>query len=244
MAKKSPYNLPSKLEITPNNQSMLNGRKLLLLPVYPHLFGFAEGVVFSQLVFLSGALKQFEENPNVRISFTKLQRHLPFYSRRWLIEIIKRLEEFGEISIVNTGRVNQIEVPNHYGSAVDYVLAEKDGREEKTLYTSKLIIFPELACKVGLLEAIALQQIHIRHHGSDGTAWVIRSLKKWHDDTFMFLGEATVKRLFTRLKTKGLVFVKDSKNELGITKAYRVNYIKVAEVLGISSPEVLVPELN
>lgn len=245
MANKSAYSLPSKLEINLHNKSMLTGRKLVLLPIYPEcLGGIAEGLVYSQLVFLTGALKDCADNPVVRISYTKLQRHLPFYSRRWLIEIIKRLESKGVIGIVNNGRVNNIEVIR--GDLIKFVIAENEAAESgnKTLYTSKLVIFPELACKIGLLEAIALQQIHIRHHVCDGSLWVVRSLKQWRDDTFMFLGEATVKRLFARLKEKNLVFVKDSKSEMGVTKAYRVNYIEVAKVLGIPAPEVLVPELN
>jgi hypothetical protein len=93
MAKKSAYNIPSQLEINLNKQAMLTERMLMLLPAYPMISkGFAEGLVYSQLVYLTKVLKGYEEKCVVKISYTKLQRHLPFYSRRWLIEIIGRLE--------------------------------------------------------------------------------------------------------------------------------------------------------
>src|SRR5205807_9024224 len=40
-----------------------------------------------------------------------------------------------------------------------------------------MLVFAQLACKVGLLEAIALQQIHIRCHLYDGSHWAIRDRK-------------------------------------------------------------------
>ncbi len=271
MYKKTPYKSPSELKLNLKSQSMLTGRKLILLPLYPYkLGGLAEGVVFSQLAFLTGILRN-ETKPITRISYTKLQRHLPFFSRRWLIEIIKRLEILQVISIDKDGGVNRIEVMN--GAIIDFVINEENKNELKKLnskkkseaienkdwdeyenlsqfdesssvYTSKLVIFPELACKIGLLEAIALQQIHIRHYHEDGQAWVRRSIKKWHVGTFMFLGESTIKRLFSRLNDQGLIFVKNSKSEIGMSKAYRVNYIKVAEILGIPVPHVQAPEKN
>lgn len=238
MAKSLSVNKPSLLEIKLYEKAMLSGPSLILIPMYSwHLGGLAEGVVFGQLVFLSGGLSTHKENAFVRISYTKLQGHLPFFSRRWLITILGRLEKIGVIKIANSGRVNEIEVLK--GKLTDFVK-----ENPKTIYTAKLLIFPELACKVGLLPAIALQQIHLRGHGYDGSVWAIRSIKSWHKDTFMFLGEATVKRLFAKLKEDCLIYVKSYSGETGVVNSYRVNYTKLAEILGISLPEVNIPKLD
>lgn len=235
MAKNKSSNNAKPIEINTRSNAMLSGPTLILVPYWSLTYGgLAEGLVLNQLIYLSDAMNECVDEPTVRISYSRLQKHLPFYSRRWLIEIIKRLEDKNAIKAIHTGRVNEIEVRKTYKPIVKW-----------TEYNSaKLLIFPKLACKVGLLESIALQQIHIRHHDSDGSMWVIRSLKKWHQGTFMFLGEATVKRLFSRLKLKGLIYVKDYPGELGVTKSYRVNYLKVAEVLEIPVPTVSVPEMD
>lgn len=232
MAKIKSIKSSQPLKIQLHAKSMLSGPKLMMVPFWALNYGgMAEGLVLNQLLYLSNALEDWEDEPSVTISYSRLQKHLPFFSRRWLIEIISRLESMNTIKVNHTGRINEIEVMKKYEKKVEWT----------NYNVAKLLIFPELACKVGLLEAIALQQIHIRHHDSDGSMWVIRSLKKWHEDTFMFLGEATVKRLFRRLKVMDLIYVKDYYGEFGLTKSYRVNYLKIVEVLGISIPDVWVP---
>lgn len=219
------------LEIQVHRQAMLNGPVLMLRPVWAlSVGGVAEGLVYQQLIFRAGGWD--DDGHSVRFSYTKLQRQLPFFTRRWLIEIIKRLEAKGAISVGRGARVNTYTVIGKY-----------DGHPEATdQNTAAMLVFPQLACKVGLMEAVALQQIHIRSHIYDGSSWVIRTFHQWQSEVFMFLGLATVKRLFAKLRNQGLIFVKPYHSENAIVNSYRVNYLRVAEVLGLPPPCVSPPK--
>ena len=217
-----------------HKKAMLSGPTLVLRPIWALEFGgITEGLIFEWLrhrAITSGL--QHEGSQAVRLSYASLQQRLPFVTRRWIIEIIKRLRSIGAIHVVNTTRVN--------------VIVPSDEYEMKTASTpqnnSAMLVFPELACKVGLKEAMALQQIHLRHYFADGSHWAIRPLSRWQSDSFMFLSIATVRRLFTRLRERGLVFVQSYDGEAGPVNCYRVNYVKVAEILGLPSPTFKVPE--
>jgi hypothetical protein len=222
------------LEIQPHKQAMLTGSVLTLSPFWVlELGSVARALVFQQLLFRAKGFKNSDgENGAVRFSYTKLQAQVPFYTRRWVIEIIKELRDINAIEVTRTKRVNIITLNG-----------EKEYSVEATLQNSaKMLIFPVLASKIGLLETIVLQQIHIRHYNSDGSMWVIRSFAQWQSDVFMFLGMATVKRTFARLKAKGLIYVKPYNGEDATVNSYRVNYLRVAEVLNIDPPEIIKPK--
>src|SRR5437660_361380 len=97
-----------------DKQAMLSGPTLLLRPLWALEFGLAEGMVFSQIAFrIMTSDLEHEGREACRSSYTKLQRQLPFYTARWLVEIVKRLAGVGALEVVQTGRVNMF-VIGHY----------------------------------------------------------------------------------------------------------------------------------
>ncbi len=240
----------SEIEIRLNKETMLSGHVLTLSPSYVLLLGgIAEALVYSQIEFLTIDKKNNGGRKPVRISYSRLEStHFPFYGRRWIINIIARLETLGVIAVTRTGRVNLIEIreatydqdpPSIFdGEAASALM---DELSNTTSGFASMQVSVRLACKVGVTEAIVLQQIHIRHHGKDGSYWVIRSLEQWHSNVFMFLGLSTVKRIFSHLKMLGLIFVEKHLGEDGVVNCYRVNYIRLAELLEIDVPKSVPP---
>jgi hypothetical protein len=66
-----------------------------------------------------------------------------------------------------------------------------------------LMILPQLAIKIGLNEAIVLQQVHYwllqKEHQRDGRYWVYNTYEKWQEN-FPFWSIATTKRALTALR--------------------------------------------
>jgi len=224
----------NSLQLQLDKQAMLSGKSLVFRPLWAiALGGLAEARIVEQLKVRSVGWKTGGDNVSVRFSYTRLQEQLPFFTRRWIIKAVNNLESIGAITVDRGARVNQYFV--NLGNLDPQVEATK-------MNTAGMLVFPELAIKVGLLDAIALQQIHLRSGKSEGSSWAIRSLAKWHQEVFMFVSEATVKRLFSRLKQKELVFVGSYNGATtGEVKKYRVNYVRVAELLGIPVPNFSAP---
>lgn len=91
-----------------------------------------------------------------------------------------------------------------------------------------LVISPLLACRIGLNEAIVLQQIcywleettsGVEH---DGKKWIYNTIEQWNAQ-FPFWSPDTVKRSLTSLKKRGLVEVK----QLNKSKHDRTNYYAI-----------------
>jgi hypothetical protein len=230
-----------------NKASMLSGHSLTFIPLLAMAYGYAESIVYLQLRFL--ASKNKYEPSKIRISYTKLQHtHFPFYSRRWVMETIARLEAGDFIAVHRTGRVNVFEVkPLPDKEFIDILPIyghKKLAYEIPIKYSSidaPMQVSVALASKIGLLEATIIQQIHLRHKGADGSHWVLRSFDDWHRNTFMFISPATIKRHFSKLAKSGLILVKKHVGDYGLVNCYRVNYIQVAEVLGVELPESVAP---
>lgn len=95
-----------------------------------------------------------------------------------------------------------------------------------------LIVNTDLALKVGLHEAIVLQQIHFwcqvnrkkRQNYYDGHYWTYNTFKKWQSEDFPFWHLLTVKRIFARLVKQGYV-IKGNYNQskMDRTAWYRLN---------------------
>lgn len=220
----------------------VRGHVLTLVPRMAMEYGLTESIFYNQIKYLAAHSKL---KYKVRISYGKLQEiHFPFYKKRWVIEIVKRLEQVGLIKIDDSGRVNVFEIPELKKLAAPIEIPEYDEEaceQKKSSVNALMQISVPLAECVGLKEAIILQQVHIRHKGHDGAKWVIRSFEDWGTNTFMFIGTATVKRLFKKLVEQNLLFVKKHSGESGMVNSYRVNYVRVAELLGVSIPEVCPP---
>jgi len=227
--------MSKQLTIELCKQALLSGSSVLMLrPIFAiSLGGVAEALVFQQLYYKAGGFADEYENHTARFSYTRLQKQLPFFTRRWIIEIINRLEKKGAIKVIRSSRVNVYTLDGTY----NFVQLTPQN-------SAAMLVFPELACKVGLMEAVALQQIHIRNYDTDGSNWVIRSLNQWHSDVFMFSSIATVRRLFSKLAKQNLIYVKPYHGEEGTVNSYRVNYVELASALGIYLPEVIVPKPN
>lgn len=101
-----------------------------------------------------------------------------------------------------------------------------------------LQVLPTLAKKVGLNEAIILQQIHYwnrineknNHNFYDGYYWTYNTYEDWQKQ-FPFWSTRTIQRAINRLEKLKLV-VSGNYNELKLdkTKWYRINY-KVLDIL-------------
>jgi len=207
-------------------QALCTGRVLRLVPHLALQLGVPEALVFWQLAYLATNGNVSDLEP-VRLSYTRLQKHFPFYSRRWLITVVGRLEDLGAITITRTGRVNRLEIVGEY----------KLGPMPTEAHAAAMLVFPDLACKVGLLDAVALQQIHLRHFLCDGSAWAVKSMTQWHDTVFPYLGLATVKRLFARLQKRELIYTRRCEAQGIPVNGYRVNYVRLAHVLCIPVPD-------
>lgn len=98
------------------------------------------------------------------------------------------------------------------------------------LKVKPLVISPELACRIGLNEAIVLQQIcywledttaGVEH---DGRRWVYNTIDEWNEQ-FPFWSSDTVKRALTSLKKSGLIYVEQlKKSQHDRTNFYAINH--------------------
>lgn len=102
----------------------------------------------------------------------------------------------------------------------------------KLLFDSHpLVILPELAVKIGLNEALILQQIHYwleinkkaNRNLKNGYYWTFNSYTDWKKQ-FPFLSDSTIRRTITKLE-KGMLVVSGNYNKLSIdrTKWYRID---------------------
>jgi hypothetical protein len=99
-----------------------------------------------------------------------------------------------------------------------------------------LVVLPNLAQKVGLNEAIVLQQIHYwilqkkkqsrknQNSFRDGHFWIRNTYEEWQQQ-FPFWSVPTIKRIFLSLESKELVFYEMFEKSIGNKrKWYRINY--------------------
>ncbi len=94
-----------------------------------------------------------------------------------------------------------------------------------------LVVNPELAEKIGLNEAIVLQQLHYWSQKStiehDGYVWVYNTIEQWREQ-FRFFSADTIKRTLKKLKEAGLVRVERlSKDKRDRTNYYAIDYKKL-----------------
>jgi len=94
----------------------------------------------------------------------------------------------------------------------------------------------EMALKIGMNEAILLQQVHywlqISEHEFKGRKWVYNSYKDWHEQ-FPYWSLSTVKRVVIRLEKMGLLLSANfNRLKIDRTKWYSIDYSKVQELVG------------
>jgi len=91
-----------------------------------------------------------------------------------------------------------------------------------------LVILPELAVRIGLNEAIVLQQIHFWLQKSDhligGVKWVYNTVEEWSEQ-FPFFSPSTVRRTLGKLESEGYVITGNhNRLKMDKTKWYSINY--------------------
>ncbi|MFK9095346.1 hypothetical protein [Bacillus salipaludis] len=96
------------------------------------------------------------------------------------------------------------------------------------IYESPVMIIPSLAVKLGLNEAVVLQQIHYwiisSRHVIEGRKWIYNTYKDWHKQ-LPFWSESTIKRTIRSLEAQGYL-LSGNFNQLKIdkTKWYTIDY--------------------
>lgn len=100
-----------------------------------------------------------------------------------------------------------------------------------------LQVLPTLAARVGLNEAIFLQQLHywlVRSQNEQGgRKWVYNTYEEWQRDNFPFWSIATLKRIVAGLEGSGLV-LSGEYNHLPTdrTKWYTIDYAELNKLTG------------
>lgn len=100
------------------------------------------------------------------------------------------------------------------------------------LDSQPLQVIPELACLIGLNEAIILQQIHYwvlansreGRNFKEGCFWTFNSISNWQKQ-FPFWSLDTIRRTFASLERKNLLITANfNKMKIDRTKWYRIDY--------------------
>lgn len=111
----------------------------------------------------------------------------------------------------------------------------------KLLDDYPMIVDRILARTIGLNEAIVLQHLHYwivknkekNINYKNGKYWTFNSIQKWHDESFDFWSESTLKRIFASLEEKGLLIVGNfNKMKFDRTKWYSIDYEKLDKIVG------------
>ncbi len=102
------------------------------------------------------------------------------------------------------------------------------------IYDNPIMILPTLAQKIGLNEAVMLQQIHYwlgsSKHEYEGRKWVYNTYSDWQLQ-MPFWSESTIKRTIKSLEDQGyLLSANYNRLKMDKTKWYSVNYEKLAEL--------------
>jgi hypothetical protein len=98
-----------------------------------------------------------------------------------------------------------------------------------------LIVSPLLAVKIGVNEALILQQVHYwlmrSKHLREDRKWVYNSYNDWQQQ-FPFMSVMTVKRTFWSLEKQGLLISANwNRMKMDKTKWYSINYQRVEAIL-------------
>lgn len=95
-----------------------------------------------------------------------------------------------------------------------------------------LMVLPNLACAIGLNEAMVLQQIHYwldkQQHYYEGHFWTYNTMEQWQQQ-FPFWSISTLKRTIKSLRTQELIITTDVFNKLEMDKTlwYTIDYDKL-----------------
>ncbi|GEN83597.1 hypothetical protein SLU01_19090 [Sporosarcina luteola] len=106
-----------------------------------------------------------------------------------------------------------------------------------------LQVLPSLAKRIGLNEAIILQQLHFRslisNNMKDGHKWIYKTYDEWQEE-FPFWSADTIKRAIRKLEKEGYVISTSAFNKMKMdkTKWYRIDYSKCHVPTGQNAPSM------
>jgi uncharacterized phage protein (TIGR02220 family) len=105
-----------------------------------------------------------------------------------------------------------------------------------------VMILPSLAVKIGLNEAVVLQQIHYWLVSSsrikEGRKWIYNTYREWKRQ-LPFWSESTIKRTIKSLENQGYVMSANfNRSKMDHTKWYSIDYEKLAELEETEQPPV------
>jgi hypothetical protein len=103
---------------------------------------------------------------------------------------------------------------------------------------SPIMILPSLAVRVGVNEAVLLQQVHYwlvkSSHVKEGRTWIYNTYRDWQEQ-LPFWSESTIKRAVKSLEEKGLLMTANwNKSKLDNTKWFSIDYQQLATMEGTS----------
>ena len=116
-----------------------------------------------------------------------------------------------------------------------------------------LVLLPQLAMKIGLNEAVILQQIHYwlqmnkrqkkKAHYRDGRWWTYNTIKNWQVTNFPFWSEATIKRTLYSLREANIVIATGEYNRAAYDKTlwYSIDYEALDKAIGQNDQRVSRP---
>jgi len=102
-----------------------------------------------------------------------------------------------------------------------------------------IVINKLLAKKIGLNEAIVIQQLHYwiknnkkaNRNFKDEKFWTYNSIRQWRENEFVFWSEKTIERILKSLENKELIEVGNyNKDKRDKTKWYTINYKKLNNI--------------
>lgn len=99
-----------------------------------------------------------------------------------------------------------------------------------------ILVLPELADKIGLNEAIFVQQLHYwlkySKHDYDGSKWVYNTYEEWQKQ-FTFWSISTIQRITIKLEKMNIIKVGNyNRHKMDKTKWYSINYEMLNEIFG------------
>lgn len=95
-----------------------------------------------------------------------------------------------------------------------------------------LQVLPSLAAKIGLDNAIFIQQLHywllISENKKEGRVWVFKTFDEWHKKNFPFYSVRKLKRIVSDLQKRKLIIIKRfNKMNIDKTNWYTIDYVEV-----------------
>lgn len=104
---------------------------------------------------------------------------------------------------------------------------------------SPLMVLPTLAARIGLNEAIFVQQVHYWLQASklerDGRCWTYNTVKQWNEQ-FPFWSERTIKYIVQSLKASGILLVAQYGSAFDKTNYYSIDY-EILDAVGSESEQ-------